>query len=131
MSVKRHSLIRHPPTDRVIHLDIDDESQDDDRQMAMAAAEDRVQVVDEIGNAGAKVLFTDILFTDIARQVDGTPDVAGDEILSASIQRMGHVLTPMSVQLLDVDDEFIPLSRRMLDELTPNPEMTVAELTAS
>ncbi len=74
-----------PPTDRLVHLDIDDRTLD-----VMGAWPWRrsvlAQIIDEVHDAGAEAMALDIIFLE--------PQPGEDEKFADAIQRFGHVLIP-------------------------------------
>lgn len=90
-----------PPTDRLVHVDIDDESLDiigrwpwPRQRVAM--------VLDEINRAGAKVIALDIVFAEPqAAESIRTPDgrwtsIDHDKALAESMRRGGNVIAPIA-----------------------------------
>src|SRR3954468_11714600 len=90
-----------PPTDRIVHIDIDDDSLNEIgkwpwRRQVLA------QVIDEISRAKPKVIVMDMYFpepeTDEGKtNSDGTVQlIPHDDIFAASLKRAGNVLLPIS-----------------------------------
>jgi class 3 adenylate cyclase len=89
-----------PPTDRLVHLDIDDNSLETVGRWPWPRAT-LAEVVDEVRLAGADVLALDIIFPDPQEpttvMVDGRPVTTDhDAVLAEAFRRLGRVLVPVS-----------------------------------
>jgi adenylate cyclase len=93
-----------PPTDQIVHLDIDDPSL---KQIgSFPWPRTRIaEMLDEINLAGAKVVGMDIIFAEpqevrYIRQKDGLfAEIRDDDNLADAIKRGGNVLIPVSAEL--------------------------------
>lgn len=111
-----------PPTDRIVHVMIDDESL---QTIGSWPWQRKVlaQVIDELTLADAKIIALDIFFPE--PQPPG--EVNNDEVFAASIKRSGRVLLPNSVefrQSVAVD----PLRAAAIGEFERDPELTAEDL---
>ena len=114
-----------PPTDRLVHLHINDASQEAmgrwpwDRDKIAA-------IVDEIRLAGAVAVAFDIIFSEPQEQrsqtIAGDDAVAShDEVLAESIRRLGNVLVPITVA---ESSQTSPLYEQMLKEFIADLELS-------
>src|SRR6478735_5239194 len=89
-----------PPSDRLVHLDIDDASLETVGRWPWPRAT-LAEVVDEVRLAGADVLALDIIFPDPQEpttvMVDGRPVTTDhDAVLAEAFRGFGRVLVPIS-----------------------------------
>ena len=114
-----------PPTDRLVHLHINDTSQeamgrwpwDRDRMAA---------IVDEIRLAGAVAVAFDIIFSEPQDQrsqtITGNKTVAShDEVLAESIRQLGNVLVPIAIS---ESSETSPLYEQMFEAFMVDLELS-------
>ncbi len=123
-----------PPTDRLVHLDIDDPSLHEIGSFPWPRTK-LAQIVDEVNLAGAKVLGMDIIFAEPQSVRWQEPDESGkskpiddDGNFAASVRKANNVLLPLSLNL--VRAQRTPLyveARRLLEQ---NLELDVNEVTA-
>jgi len=130
----RHCQFFTPhPTDRIVHLDIDDESQEEIGAFPWARTK-LAEMTDEIHLAGATALSYDILFSEPQElryqpREDGTfRSISDDAIFADAIHRAGNVVLPVSV-----DPEaarWTPLEQAVIDLLSKDLELSDSEVTA-
>jgi len=114
-----------PPTDRLVHLMIDDDS----LQTIGAWPWPRVllaRVIDELTTADAKVIALDMFFPEPQKP---TVEIDNDQALAASIRRSGRVLLPNSVEFRETIATD-PLVTAALEEFERDTELTADELGA-
>src|SRR4051794_40339204 len=96
-------FFRHKPSDRIIHLDIDDRSLEAIGRWPWPR--DRVAaILEEIGRAGPKVVGTDIVYSEpadprVERRGNTTVDIDEDRAMADALGRMGNVVIPVSLKL--------------------------------
>lgn len=124
-----------PPSNRVIHIDIDDNALKNVGRWPWPRAR-LAQVVEELERAEAAVIGFDVLFDEpqeprylpIATTADGQPTVQridDDAVLAASLARANSAL--LAINLTDEPDVG-PMTRRVLEALHDNPALTTAAL---
>jgi class 3 adenylate cyclase len=113
-----------PPTDQIVHLDIDDPSLKEIGAFPWPRTR-MAEMLDEINLAGAKVVGMDIIFAEpqevrYIKQKEGTFDeIRDDDNLADAIKRGGNVLIPVSAELNDRNEKLKPTSRpSRLDEFS-------------
>jgi class 3 adenylate cyclase/CHASE2 domain-containing sensor protein len=123
-----------PPTDKLIHVDIDDGALAQVGQWPW----DRSQIaglVDELNLAGARAIVLDILFSEakepeLRRREDGTVEqVDHDQVFADTIRRAGNVVLAASLNL----EPPAPIDRLRAAaeaELAADCELTASELVA-
>src|SRR4051812_19522743 len=93
-----------PPTDHLVHVDIDDQSMDDIGRWPWPRAR-FARLLEEIDRAGAKAIALDIVLSDPSNP-SPRPEVVGpgkyveiddDAILADTIRRNGKTLVPLSL----------------------------------
>ncbi len=95
-----------PPTDRLVHLDIDDDTLTEIGAWPWSRAT-LARIIDEISLAKPKVIGMDMYFPDPQRddyihfEKGSGQVVANDELFAASVKRAGNVLIPISVAFED------------------------------
>jgi class 3 adenylate cyclase/CHASE2 domain-containing sensor protein len=91
-------FFRKPPTDRLVHVDIDDGALETIGRWPWHRNV-LADVVDELGRAGTKALAFDILLTEPEEpKIDAAGNVTDyDALLAAAIGRMGNALIPASM----------------------------------
>ncbi|HEX3358879.1 MAG TPA: adenylate/guanylate cyclase domain-containing protein [Tepidisphaeraceae bacterium] len=113
-----------PPTDRIVHVDIDDDSLNDIGHWPWPGAK-LAKIIDEISLAKPKVVGLDMYFPEAA------PNESDDNALAASIKRAGNVMLPISIEF-NVPTAPDPLLFRMehllLDDLELSPDQIIAAL---
>src|SRR5260221_6227566 len=95
-----------PPTDKLMHIDIDDTSLQVLGKWPWPRAQ-FAELIDEIDRAGAKAIFMDIVFDEPSnpspRPVKIGPnrfaEIDDDAILAAALKRSGKCLVPVSLNL--------------------------------
>jgi class 3 adenylate cyclase len=114
-------LFMRPPTDRLVHLDIDDDSLDEiggwPWERATLAA-----IIDEVNAAGARVIGVDVIVQ------DPKPD---DAALARAIVRRGNVVLPMSFKIEPEATEstaYLKAHGALLGDLELSPEAVAARL---
>src|SRR5438067_662723 len=92
-----------PPTDRIVHIDIDDDSLNEIGAWPWPR-EKLARIMDEIVLAKPKVIGMDMYFPE-AQRTEGEPQpdgsvklVPNDELFASSLKRAGNVLIPISVR---------------------------------
>ena len=130
-----------PPTDRIVHIDIDDPSLDEIGAFPWPRTK-LAEMVDEISLAGAKHIAMDILFAEPQqkRWEPQTADTNGpfkaindDANFAAAIKRAGNVMLPVS---LDLDSSnrspiFSVTYTLLLKDLELEPSEIVTQLRGS
>ena len=121
-----------PPTDRLVHLDIDDAALDTQRWPWPRAT--LARVIEEVARAKPKVIGLDLILSEPQDatwepQGDGFVRVPQDERLADALGHIGQVLVPASIP---ADREPLdPFTRVVRDELIENPSLDEAALTAA
>jgi class 3 adenylate cyclase len=121
-----------PPTDKLVHLDIDDAVLESIGAWPWHRAI-LADMFDELRLAGPKVVATDVLFSEpqdprFEPGEDGkVRRVEDDQIFADSIRKLGCVIVPMSLPF-DVPQKLNPLQKRLREQLRSNPELTDAQL---
>jgi CHASE2 domain-containing sensor protein len=123
------------PSESLVHVDIDEGAI---TTMGRWPWSRRFQarVIDEIGRAGPRVVFLDVMYTEPSENyVDGVsvPDDESDRIFADAIRRSGVVLAPLSVGLKG-DTGFTDLHRQIvtaLMERTASPTTGPATMAAT
>jgi class 3 adenylate cyclase/CHASE2 domain-containing sensor protein len=105
----RHCQFFTPsPTDRIMHLDIDDASLKEIGWFPWPRTK-MAEMIDELRLAGAKVIGMDILFAEpqdsrYEKQPDGSfKQIDDDQNFAAAVKRADNVLIPLSVNLSDIN----------------------------
>jgi class 3 adenylate cyclase/CHASE2 domain-containing sensor protein len=123
-----------PPTDKLVHLDIDDSVLDTIGRWPWNR-EVLAEMFDELRLAGPKVVATDVQFSEpqeprLFQREDGTFDrVDDDALLAESIRKLGCVIVPMSLPFGTVQ-KLDPIQERMRLMLQADPELSQPELVA-
>ncbi|HTW94010.1 MAG TPA: CHASE2 domain-containing protein, partial [Tepidisphaeraceae bacterium] len=115
-----------PPTDRLVHLDIDDSSLEYIGKWPWPRNVD-AQIVDEIRRAGAKALAWDAIFPD-ATQASNPNAANPDNQFAAAIRRFGNVV--MTVDF-EPADQFQPKNAQqtaIMAALLNDPQMDLSAL---
>ncbi len=146
LRAQRCQFFQPPPTDRLVHIDIDDASLE-----AIGAwpwpRTLMAEIVDEIRIADTKALAFDVIYSEpqdiryepVSQFVAGAttrPDndkliltrpVNDDEVFAESLRRFGRAVVPVSLNLAQ---QTTPpaIYRQMVDELTKNPALTRPQL---
>ncbi len=95
--VKFCQFFRKPPTDRVVHVDIDDTALETIGRWPWQRSV-LADVVDELGRAGVKAIAFDVILPEAEEPTESHGVITDhDAILATSIRRMGHVLLPASL----------------------------------
>ncbi len=122
---KRSQWFNHftpPPSDRIVHVDIDDKALERWKRWPWPRA-DLAAVVDELHAAGAKVIAFDLLFSEpqevrYVKPTDepGAPIVAieDDRVLAESIERAGNCVLALAAEALGARQ---PWQQAVVDEL--------------
>ncbi len=132
----RHfQFFQPPPTDKLVHLDIDDKALDSIGRWPWPRTK-LAQIIDELHTAGAKAIGLDILFAD-PQEPDWKPAVENeptdrfvkvdhDANLAAAIKRSGHVILPASFALeLPARDTVLQAA---VAEMTDDIELSESQL---
>lgn len=121
-----------PPTDRLVHLDIDDAALETQRWPWPRAT--LARVIDEVARAGPKVIGLDLLLSESQADTweprDGTfVRVPQDERLGDALGHIRQVLVPASIPVdREPIDAFVRVAR---DALIENPSLDEAALTVA
>ncbi|HVT89635.1 MAG TPA: adenylate/guanylate cyclase domain-containing protein [Tepidisphaeraceae bacterium] len=124
-----------PPTDKIVHLDIDDEALQDIGSFPWPRTK-LAEMVDELHRAGAKVIGFDIIFPE-AQPPRYEPDAEGkiqtiqdDQNFADAIRRAGNVLIPLSVQPQSPDRPAVldPLVAALKSDLEMDQNQAIAKL---
>ena len=121
-----------PPTDKLVHLDIDDSVLDTIGRWPWDRAV-LAEMFDELRLAGPKVVATDVQFSEpqkprFFQREDGTyGGVDDDALLAESIGKLGRVIVPMSLPFGMVQ-KADPIQEKMRFMLQADPELSQAEL---
>src|SRR5688572_10790558 len=101
LRARRCQFFSPPPSDKIVHVDIDDQSLQEIGRWPWPRSV-LAQLIQEMSDAGAKVIALDILLTQPQR-AEPIVDVAGniklidhDQILADTIKRCGNVLVPVT-----------------------------------
>ncbi len=123
-----------PPTDRLVHLDIDDPSLAEIGAFPWPRSK-FAEIVDEVHLAGAKVLSMDIIFAEpqetrwLAPDENGkSPSINDDQKFADSVRNADNVLLPLSVDLGRVKRS--PVYLETMDLLLKNLELDDNEVIA-
>jgi class 3 adenylate cyclase/CHASE2 domain-containing sensor protein len=121
-----------PPTDKLVHLDIDDAVLDTIGAWPWHRAV-LAQMFDELRLAGPKVVATDVQFSEpqeprLLQREDGTLDkIDDDAVLAESIRKFGRLIVPMSLPFqAPITRDAVREQMRLL--LHGDPELSEAEL---
>ena len=121
-----------PPTDRIVHIDIDDDSLNEIGAWPWPR-EKLARIMDEIALAKPKVIGMDMYFPE-AQRTEGVPQsdgsiklVANDELFAASLKRAGNVLIPISVRFANANPPD-PLFLRVQKLLESDLELTQQQI---
>jgi CHASE2 domain-containing sensor protein len=119
-----------PPTDRLVHLDIDDAAIEAVGEWPWPRSA-LAEMVDEIHLAGPKAMAFDVVF-DKPQSIrhepagDGTYlDVRDDDVFAAALQRLGCALVPISLHA-EREQALSPTERALRHALSNNLELTEA-----
>jgi class 3 adenylate cyclase len=121
-----------PPTDKLVHLDIDDSVLESIGAWPWHRAI-LADMFDELRIAGPKAVATDVLFSEpqdprYEEREDGKFNrVEDDKLFAESIRKLGCVIVPMSLPF-DMPAKLNPLQKQLREELRINPELTDAQL---
>ena len=132
LRARRCQYFTPPPSDRIYHMDIDDQSLAAIGRWPWPRAT-MARLIDELSGAGAKVIALDILYANPERPEfhqaeDGTISVTDhDALLAESVRRAKNVLVPVSVTFAD-NKPLPPIVAAMIDLLGANPELETSEL---
>ncbi|HWE97923.1 MAG TPA: SpoIIE family protein phosphatase [Tepidisphaeraceae bacterium] len=128
-------LFTPPPTDRLVHLDIDDAAMD-----AIGAwpwhRSALAQMVDELHLAGPKVVAMDVLFADpqetrAVPRGDGKYDeIHDDQLFAKSLKNLGCALIPVSLPPLP-PKALTPAQRALREALNEDPELSEVKEAAA
>jgi CHASE2 domain-containing sensor protein/class 3 adenylate cyclase len=112
------------PTDRLVQMDIDDNAMSQIGRFPWER-DKLAEMIDEIGQAGPKVLAMDILFAETSELAyDSTGHrIDRDAILGESIRKLRVGLTPCSMTFFVPTDDS-PLDRELMPMLIDNLELT-------
>jgi class 3 adenylate cyclase/CHASE2 domain-containing sensor protein len=122
--VRLCQFYRKPPTDRLVHIDIDDGALETVGRWPWPRNY-LADVVDELGQAGAKVVAFDVLLSEPEEpKLQPSGDVIDhDAQLADAIRRMGSVLVPASL-IFESPALDSPAVAAAEDDLMPNLELT-------
>ncbi len=130
--VRYCQLAAKPATDKLLHVDIDDNALAQEGQWPW----DRSRIaalIDELDRAGAKAIVLDILFSErkdptLRQRDDGTLEtIDGDQILADSMARAGNVILAASLSVKPPGDSD-PVAVAMDNVLVRDLEMPAREL---
>jgi class 3 adenylate cyclase/CHASE2 domain-containing sensor protein len=118
---------RPPPTDKLVHLDIDDGSLSNIGKWPWPL-ETEAMLLDEIKLAQPKVVAMDILFGEAVRPAMGREfDTRGgsdpNEELAGAVKRLGCALLPISASF-ESDRSAGPFHAKLLELLVQDPQLT-------
>jgi serine phosphatase RsbU (regulator of sigma subunit)/CHASE2 domain-containing sensor protein len=125
-------FFRKPPTTQIVHIDIDDRSLEAIHKWPWPR-DTIAAILDEIGKAGAKVVATDIIFSEPAEVVgrtqrDGSMSIVDeDKVLADTFSRMGNIVLPASL-LLAPRRAVTEIDAALRAEITANLEITPEQL---
>jgi class 3 adenylate cyclase/CHASE2 domain-containing sensor protein len=127
LRVRRCQHYARPATDKLVHIDVDDEALNQFGRWPWARGR-FASIIDELHYAGAKAIFLDVLFSETS---GNTPEeIAQDELLEKAIRRAGNVILAISPRMRS-PAETDPIQAAMKHELQRDLELTAAELQAS
>jgi class 3 adenylate cyclase/CHASE2 domain-containing sensor protein len=115
-----------PPSDKIVHLDIDDPSQSQIGWFPWPRTK-LAMIIDELHRAGAKVVGLDIIFSEPQdvrweKEPDGTfKEIDDDKNFADSVRAAGNVLAPISVIEQESNAPSPQLLNRLLDYALPTP----------
>ncbi len=117
-----------PPTDKLVHIDIDDASLQAVGQWPWPRT-DMGQLLEEIDRAGARAIAMDIIFPEPAQprdvKIDGqVVHIDDDANFAASIAKVGKVLVPVSVSASSTAS---PIYKKIRDYLMADLELSDAD----
>jgi class 3 adenylate cyclase/CHASE2 domain-containing sensor protein len=118
-----------PPTDRLVHLDIDDASLEAVGKWPWPRAQ-LAEMMQEIDRAGATAVWTDIIFSEPSppryRKVgpDKFQEVDDDALFAAALRRSGNWVVPVA---FDVFQAPPPIQRRLYEYLFADLELSEAD----
>src|SRR5436190_7186416 len=93
-----------PPTDRLVHVDIDDQAMDTLGQWPWPRSQ-LAELIDEINTSGARAIFMDIIFSEpsklnVEKLGSGKfVEIEDDKVFAASIARAKNCLVPPALTL--------------------------------
>lgn len=126
-----------PPTERLLHLDIDDPSLDAIGPWPWPRSV-LAQIIDEISHAGAKTIALDILFPEPARpEILKRPDgqfeeVDHDGLFAAAVRRAKSVLIPLPLAVdVPMSPRVTEIAAQLQKDLSQNRDQCRAALAAS
>ena len=131
--VARCQYFMPKPTDRLVHLDIDDAALESIDRWPWPRAK-MAQILDEIRLAGPKAVALDVLYPEaqtpewVRRPEGDFVQVDHDALLAASLKNLGSAVVPASFPF--PQEPTSPLFRAVRDLLIDDPEMTPEELAA-
>ncbi|MCE9591604.1 MAG: CHASE2 domain-containing protein [Planctomycetes bacterium] len=135
MRVRRCQYFMPPPTDRLVHLDIDDPTLETVGRWPWDRAV-LAQMTDELGAAGAKAIAFDVFFPEpqTGRWAPAQPGgdtgftrVNDDAIFAQSLTRYGRALVAVSFK---PDEAMPPVRRAAASILSQDLEMSLPEVRA-
>ena len=117
------------PTDRIVHLDIDDTTLEEVGSWPWRRA-DLARIIDEIARCGPKVIAADVVFVEpqgrrLVKQLDGKVVEIDDDMALADSLARSHSAIPFAYQ---VRGEPTPTEVRVLEFLLADLEVTIPEL---
>lgn len=116
------------PTKQLVHLDLDDAAIESIGRWPWPRSV-MAEIYDEIGRAGAKVVASDIVLSDV-QQPTYLPNgkvIDNDALLAASLKKMGCALVPVSFKF-DPLPAFTPAQRRIAEVLQSDPAINFDDL---
>jgi class 3 adenylate cyclase/CHASE2 domain-containing sensor protein len=123
-----------PPTDKLVHIDIDDSVLDAIGAWPWHRAL-LAQMMDELQRAGPKVVATDVLFSEpqdirfLPGDGGGFDAINDDQLLAQSIQGLGCAIVGMSMSIQPAQ-VLTPVESAMRDALRADLELSQSELIA-
>jgi serine phosphatase RsbU (regulator of sigma subunit)/CHASE2 domain-containing sensor protein len=117
-----------PPTDRLVHLDIDDAAMDAIGAWPWPRAK-LALIVDEIHRADPKAMAMDVLFTEpqearaVAREGGGYDEINDDRLFAEALKNLGCALIPVSLPP-QPPTALTPVQRALREALTWNLELS-------
>jgi CHASE2 domain-containing sensor protein len=125
---------RKPPSDRIVHVDIDDRSVESIGKWPWSR--DKVgAILEELARAGPKVIGTDIVYIDPAeivgrRQADQSfKEIDEDKEMAQSLHRAGNVVIPLSLKPAE-SHSLTKIETALQAELTANLELKPEQLAS-